>query len=54
LALLAVCGLELTVRGLDAIDGTPVLGIKPFVTGFEPKTRVREPAWIRELMTDYY
>jgi tRNA (adenine37-N6)-methyltransferase len=52
--LLAVSGLELTVRGLDAIDGTPVLDIKPFATGFEPRTSIREPAWMRELMTDYY
>ena len=52
--LLAVAGLELTVRGLDAIDGTPVLDIKPYATGFEPKTSVREPAWMRELMADYY
>ena len=36
-ALLAVAGLELTVRGLDAVDGTPVLDIKPYATGFEPK-----------------
>jgi len=28
-ALLDVTGLELTVRGLDAIDGTPILDIKP-------------------------
>jgi tRNA (adenine37-N6)-methyltransferase len=53
-ALLAVTGLELTVRGLDAIDGTPILDIKPYATGFEPKTSVREPAWMRELMADYY
>ena len=53
-ALLAVVGLELTVRGLDAVDGTPVLDIKPYATGFEPKTSVREPAWMRELMADYY
>lgn len=53
-ALLAVSGLELTVRGLDAIDGTPVLDIKPYATAFEPNTSVREPAWMRELMADYY
>ena len=53
-ALLDVSGLELTVRGLDAIDGTPILDIKPYATGFEPKTGVREPAWMRELMANYY
>lgn len=52
--LLNVNGLELTVRGLDAIDGTPILDIKPYTTGFQPPGPVREPAWIRELMADYY
>jgi len=53
-ALLDVAGLELTVRGLDAIDGTPVLDIKPYTTEFVPKTGVREPAWMRELTASYY
>jgi tRNA (adenine37-N6)-methyltransferase len=53
-ALLAVASLELTVQGLDAIDGTPVLDIKPYGTGFAPRTSVREPAWMRELMADYH
>ena len=53
-ALLTVSGLELTVQGLDAIDGTPVLDIKPYTTTFQPDTTVREPAWMRELMADYY
>jgi tRNA (Thr-GGU) A37 N-methylase len=52
--LLDVAGLELTVQGLDAIDGTPVLDIKPYSTEFVPKTGVREPAWMRELMAEYY
>ncbi len=53
-ALLDITGLELTVRGLDAIDGTPILDLKPYATGFEPKGPVREPGWMRELMRDYY
>jgi tRNA-Thr(GGU) m(6)t(6)A37 methyltransferase TsaA len=52
--LLAVAGLELTVQGLDAIDGSPVLDIKPYATGFQPQGPVREPAWMLELMADYY
>jgi tRNA-Thr(GGU) m(6)t(6)A37 methyltransferase TsaA len=52
--LLAVDGLELTVRGLDAIDGTPVLDIKPFATALQPAGPVREPPWMRELMREYY
>ncbi len=53
-ALLHADGLELAVQGLDAIDGTPILDIKPYATGFCPKLPVREPAWIHELMRDYY
>ncbi|MEY2451610.1 MAG: hypothetical protein QOD92_1184 [Acidimicrobiaceae bacterium] len=52
--LLGVDGRTLHVRGLDAIDGTPVLDIKPHVTGFGPRGKVREPAWIKELMEDYW
>ena len=52
--LLSVEGLELTVRGLDAVDGTPVLDVKPYVEEFGPRGPIREPAWIRELMRTYY
>ena len=52
--LVAVDGLEVRVRGLDAIDGTPVLDLKPYMTGFGPRGEVREPAWARELMTGYW
>ena len=38
-ALLAVAGLELTVRGLDAVDGTPVLDIKPYATASNQNQR---------------
>jgi tRNA-Thr(GGU) m(6)t(6)A37 methyltransferase TsaA len=52
--LLGVEGRTLHVQGLDAIDGTPVLDIKPHVSGFGPRGEVREPAWIKELMQDYW
>ncbi len=38
-ALLSVDGLTLRVRGLDAIDGTPVLDVKPVMRGFLPRAR---------------
>jgi tRNA (Thr-GGU) A37 N-methylase len=34
--LLGVTGLDLRVRGLDAVHGTPVLDVKPYVRDFEP------------------
>jgi tRNA (Thr-GGU) A37 N-methylase len=52
--LVAVDGLRLDVRGLDAIDGTPVLDVKPHMTGFAPRGEVREPAWAVELMDGYW
>jgi tRNA-Thr(GGU) m(6)t(6)A37 methyltransferase TsaA len=52
--LVGVEGLTLTVRGLDAIDGTPVLDIKPHVVEFQARGEVRQPAWITELMAGYW
>jgi len=52
--LVAVDGLALTVRGLDAIDGTPVLDLKPFMTEFAPRGATRQPAWSSELMAGYW
>ncbi len=53
--LVEVDGLKLKVKALDAIDGTPVLDIKPFVREFEPNlSQVRQPQWITELMRDYF
>ena len=52
--LLAVDGLDLHVQGLDAIDGTPVLDVKPWMEEFGPRGPVHQPAWSRELMARYY
>ena len=52
--LLAVEGLDVQVSGLDAIDGTPVLDIKPYMAEFGPLGEVRQPAWATELMHGYY
>ena len=51
---LSVEGSKVRVQGLDAIDGTPVLDIKPVMTGFAPRGPVREPKWAHEIMTDYW
>lgn len=52
--LLRIDGLRLTVEGLDALDGTPVLDVKPYMEAFGPRGPVSEPAWAKELMRDYY
>ena len=52
--LLEVRGQRIRVRGLDAIDGTPVLDIKPVMSGFLPRGAIKEPDWAREIMADYW
>jgi tRNA (Thr-GGU) A37 N-methylase len=52
--IVGVEGLALEVQGLDAIDGTPVLDIKPMMSGFLPRDQIREPEWAREIMTHYW
>jgi len=52
--ILSVDGTMLRVRGLDAVDGTPVIDLKPVLTGFLPRGTVREPEWAKELMAGYW
>ncbi len=49
-----VDGNKLYLEGLDAIDGSPVLDIKPWVQEFGPRGDVTQPAWISELMKGYW
>ena len=41
-------------RGLDAVDGTPVLDLKPWMAEFGPRGETRQPAWASELMRGYW
>jgi tRNA-Thr(GGU) m(6)t(6)A37 methyltransferase TsaA len=50
----SVKGLKIQVSELDAVDGTPVLDVKPYLKGFAPRGEVREPAWAAELMAGYF
>lgn len=52
--LLAVEGLRLSVRGLDAVDGSPVVDVKPYMVEFAPRGPVRQPEWSHALMRDYW
>jgi tRNA (adenine37-N6)-methyltransferase len=47
-------GRTLRIAGLDAVDGTPVLDIKPVLIEFLPRTAVYQPKWATELMRDYW
>jgi len=42
------------VRGLDAIDGTPVLDIKPHVRAFDSPAEPTQPEWMGRLMEGYF
>ena len=47
-------GRVLRVTGLDAVDGTPVVDIKPVMAEFLPRGPVRQPMWATELMREYW
>jgi len=47
-------GRKLYVAELDAIDGTPVLDIKPVMVEFLPREEVRQPSWSHEIMREYW
>ena len=52
--IVSVSGRRIEVEGLDAIDGTPVLDIKPVMAEFLPRGEIRQPDWSSELMKDYW
>jgi tRNA-Thr(GGU) m(6)t(6)A37 methyltransferase TsaA len=50
----SVDGTTVAVSGLDAVDGSPVLDLKPYLVGFAPRGEVVEPAWATEIMVAYW
>ena len=51
--ILSVSENSLTVQGLDAIDGTPVLDIKPYYPVYDKKD-AEVPEWVDRLMEHYF
>jgi tRNA-Thr(GGU) m(6)t(6)A37 methyltransferase TsaA len=47
--LLGISAATLTVKGLDMLDGTPVLDIKPYLSRGDRIAGTRAPNWIRRL-----
>lgn len=47
--LLSRKGNEITVKGLDVLDGTPVIDIKPYWPQYDKVTNERIPAWVNKL-----
>ena len=52
--LIEVDGLDLYVEDLDAVDGTPVLDIKPWFIEFGPRGEVRQAKWSTEMLRNYF
>lgn len=42
------------IKGLDAINGTPVLDLKPVMKEFAPKGEIKQPYWVSDLMKEYW
>jgi tRNA-Thr(GGU) m(6)t(6)A37 methyltransferase TsaA len=49
-----VRGSVVSVQGLDAIDGTPVLDFKPYVPSFDVREKATVPEWMQRLMEGYF
>ncbi len=45
---------HLEIQGLDAINGTPVLDIKPYYPQFDRVDSPRVPEWVNRLMESYF
>ena len=52
--LIKVDGNKILLKGLDAIHQTPVLDIKPVLKEFLPTKNITQPAWMADLMKDYW
>lgn len=51
---IGVDGLTIEVEDLDAVDGTPLLDLKPVWRETLPRGEIRQPDWASELMSRYY
>ena len=45
---------SVTVQGLDAVDKTPVLDLKPYVPQYDRVGNPVVPAWVDSIMRDYF
>lgn len=47
-------GRKLFIKNLDAINGTPVIDIKPVFKEYLPQGEVKQPIWVSKLMKNYW
>ncbi len=53
-SILGVASGVLAVRGLDAIDGTPVVDVKPYYPAYDRVENAAVPEWAGRLMEGYF
>lgn len=46
-------GNVLEVTGLDAVDGSPVVDIKPYVRNFYPEDKISIPEWMQQIHKEF-
>jgi tRNA-Thr(GGU) m(6)t(6)A37 methyltransferase TsaA len=51
---LAVDGTRVQVADLEALDGTPILDLKPYFPDFDAVAEPRLPEWVDRLMRGYF
>lgn len=52
--LISIQGNVLTVTGLDAMDGTPVLDVKPFIPEFDSVENSKQADWVPAMLKGYF
>jgi tRNA-Thr(GGU) m(6)t(6)A37 methyltransferase TsaA len=52
--LVSIKGNVVSVRGLDALDGTPVLDLKPYMPAFDGVNDARMPGWVERFIEGYF
>jgi tRNA-Thr(GGU) m(6)t(6)A37 methyltransferase TsaA len=45
---------EITVKGLDALDGTPVIDIKPYIPNFDSYPDAHVPDWVSRHLDNHH
>lgn len=52
--LISIQGNVLTVTGLDAMDGTPVLDVKPYIPDFDGVEHSKQADWVPDMLKGYF
>jgi len=45
---------RITVKGLDALDGTPVIDIKPYIPNFDSYQKASVPDWVKGHLNSHH